>query len=195
MSLHEFVIPVHDLDAAGKQFRFPVPAAWIRASLSDSNGLDDKGRAIEAPTPTVENDGVLDVRASKSGNDVVVHGSLKAEFSIPCGRCLKPAHVVVNEPISLLMSPREAIRGSKSEKDDYEFSLEEADVTPLDGDTAVLDDVVRDELVLQIPMIPLCSEDCPGILPPATELTSKSGEKAVDPRLLPLLSLKTNIKE
>ncbi len=33
------------------------------------------------------------------------------------------------------------------------------------GRRSVLDDLVRDELVLEIPMIPLCSEACPGMSP------------------------------
>ncbi len=73
----------------------------------------------------------------------------------------------------------------------------------------MLDDVVRDELILETPIFPLCSEDCPGMsaaLGPsyeahtqASRTTSRNlnGDGAagpsadVDPRLLPLLRLKT----
>jgi CheY-like chemotaxis protein len=60
----------------------------------------------------------------------------------------------------------------------YEFSPEEADTLPFDGETVVLDDLVKDELLLEIPMIPLCSETCPGMgTPPGTE--DKAEEKGI----------------
>ena len=36
------------------------------------------------------------------------------------------------------------------DKNEYEFSAEEADTLPFDGETVVLDDLVRDEILLEI---------------------------------------------
>jgi hypothetical protein len=47
----------------------------------------------------------------------------------------------------------------------YEFSAEEADVDYYDPDEVVLDTFVREALLLEIPIFPLCSVDCPGIAP------------------------------
>jgi uncharacterized protein len=181
-AVHEFSIALHDLDAAGRSYTFPVRAPWVRSTLED--------RDI-APGA---NEGRLSVRASKSGTDVVIHGRLKAELVTPCARCLEPAHVTVDEPVSALMVPASSLKTPK--EDEYEFSADEADVLPFDGEVVVLDDLVRDELVLGIPMIPLCSEDCPGMsLPPGFSGPKVSGEPvndedAIDPRLRPLLALK-----
>jgi uncharacterized protein len=189
MSTHEFVIPTHDLDAAGKSFTFTISPSWIRNALAEMSEVTPAGP-----------DGELAVRASKSGNDVVVHGTLKAQLKIPCARCLEPADVAVNEPLSVLMVPAHAVAGSKGDKDEYEFTAEEADVLPYSGDNVVLDDLVRDELLLQIPMIPLCSEACPGMSPAPDEREAREGgaesdsqeqgEPRVDPRLAPLLRFK-----
>jgi len=177
----EFEIPVRDLDAAGKPFRFPVRAAWLRGAL--------EGTAVGA----CEHDGHLDLRLSKSGTDVVVRGTLEAHVTAPCARCLEPAPVVVKETISALAVPAATGHESSGGKDDDDASPEQADLISYDGETLVLDDLVRDELLLAIPMIPLCSEACPGIQP---QLTSEEPEPAavdrVDPRLLPLLRLKKN---
>ena len=59
-----------------------------------------------------------------------------------------------------------------------------------DGETVVLDDLVRDELLLGIPMIPLCSEGCPGIRP---EQSEREAVASIDPRLRPLLGLKSKL--
>jgi len=195
MSAHEFSIPVSELDAAGKSYRFPVRVAWLRGALE---GVGPSGRAAEVTATGT--DGELDVRASKSGNDVVVHGRVKAEVTTPCARCLEPATIRVDQPLSVLMVPEKAAargKGSdKSDKDEYEFTTEEADVVPFDGETVVLDDVVRDEILLEIPMIPLCSEDCPGMsASPEPEPEGKAEAKGIDPRLAPLLRLQKLTKE
>lgn len=174
----ELKISVGDLDAGGKQLTFPLRAAWIRGVLEDHEAT--------AKGP----DGSLDVRASRSGNDVVVHGSLRAELVVPCARCLAPVPLEIDQTLSLLFVPgkvtpppvaggssggagsaskdRRDSKGSKKKADleDYELSAQDADTLPYDGELIVLDDVVRDELILETPIFPLCSEDCPGMSPP-----------------------------
>ena len=57
----------------------------------------------------------------------------------------------------------------------------------------MLDDLVRDELLLGIPMIPLCSEACPGMSPaPESNAQATPQEKPMDPRLAPLLAFRDN---
>lgn len=170
---HEFAIPVLDLDAGGKSFRFPIRAAWVRSVLE---GTD------VAPGGT---DGELDLRLSKSGPDVVVRGSLRAQVTVPCGRCLEQAVIRIQEELGALAVPASSLRASANGEDD--LASEQADTMPYDGETLVLDDLVRDELLLNLPMIPLCSEGCPGISPRSNE---PPAEDAIDPRLRPLLRLK-----
>jgi uncharacterized protein len=180
MTPHEFSIPVHDLDASGKELHLPVRAAWIRGAL-ESTGVAPGGA-----------DGALEIRVSKSGNDVVVHGKLHAELAVPCARCLEPAHVSIQEDVSALaVQGAEAHRSSHSGDDeDDDLAADEADVIAYDGQTVVLDDLVRDELLLNIPMIPLCSDACPGISPPPAAEGAARVENGIDPRLSPLLRLK-----
>jgi uncharacterized protein len=218
MASPEIKISVGDLDAGGKQFTFPLRAAWIRGILEEHEAT--------AAGP----DGELDVRASRSGNDVVVHGTLKAELTVPCARCLTEVPLKIAQPLSLLFVPgkvttpavapkaeaadkREGGRKPKRRADpeEYEISAEEANTLPYDGELVLLDDVIRDELVLETPIFPLCSEDCPGMSAPPGDSpeagttasrntqdrtqNSSNGEAAdeasIDPRLLPLLRLKT----
>jgi uncharacterized protein len=173
MASHEFLVPARDLDAAGKQFRFDVRAPWIRGAVEGTN-IEAAGR-----------DGELDVRVSKSGTDVVVRGTITAELVVPCARCLQPASVVVREPLSALFVP-DGASAARHEAGEENEGVEEADVIPYDGETVVMDALVRDEILLGIPMIPLCSEACAGIRPE----TSKSAiDAGIDPRLRPLLGL------
>jgi uncharacterized protein len=197
MSSPEFSFPVNELDAAGKSFKLPIRAAWLRGALEDT----DIGAA--------QRDGELEVRLSKSGVDGVIRGALAADLVVPCSRCLEPTVVPVREELSLLAVPRTPAphvagsHGSSGSKDggkkgkkpkesedldEADLASEEADVLVYEGDNLVLDDLVRDELLLGIPMIPLCSEACPGISP---DNSSSEEVASIDPRLVPLLKLKT----
>ncbi len=178
----EYRVPISELDsvgAAGKDYHFPIRASWVRGALEGTEAT------------TTGEDGSFDVRLSLSGRDVVVHGRLRAQLTAPCARCLEPAAIPVDETVSLLMVP--AASAKAPDKDEYEFSPEEADVVPFDGENVILDDVIRDELVLQIPMIPLCSEECPGMSAPGN--SGAENIESLDPRLLPLLRLKNLKKE
>ena len=151
----EFSVSVHDLDASGKAFRLPIRAAWIRGALEDT----EIGPGLQ--------DGELDLRLSKSGADVIVRGTLRAHLTVPCARCLGPAQVPIKEELSALALPIGKARGEKR-GEDRDIGRETADTIAYDGDSLVLDDLVRDELLLGLPMIPLCSEACPGIRPQAS---------------------------
>jgi len=188
MSAHEFIIRVTDLDAGGKDYSFAVRPAWVRGALEGH----------EATASSEE--GALAVRASKSGHDVVVHGTLDAKLTVPCARCLEPFTLPVHSDLSVLYVPASKSK-TDAETGETELGLDdaEADTLPYDGETVVLDDLTRDELVLGVPMIPLCSEGCPGMSPapqPRPEAGAKSPpEKEIDPRLAPLLAFKSKAKK
>ncbi len=165
-----FVVSASELDAGGKEYARAIPNAWLKSTFEESDA-----------TPLGE--GEIDVRISKSGTDVVVHGHAKADVELPCARCLEPVKVTLEPEISVLMVPASKVRHER----EHEMASSEADVLPYDGENVVLDDLVRDDLLLEIPMIPLCSETCPGI---ASAEQTKASEPPVDPRLAPLLAMK-----
>jgi uncharacterized protein len=183
MTSHEFPIPVSELDAGGKEYRFPIRPAWVRGVLENHEASAS------------DRDGTVAVRASKSGHDVVVNGKLEVELQVPCARCLEPFSLPIRSDLRVLYAPAAKVKDPETQE--YEFSEEEADTLPFDGETVALDDLVRDELLLEIPMIPLCSEGCPGM---STRPESASGgtgadsEKGLDPRLAPLLAFRDKAK-
>ena len=183
MSAHEFTIKTSELDAGGKDYTLPVRPAWVRGVLEDS----------EAKATGKE--GVLSVRASKSGADVVIHGTLDASLHVACARCLDPFDADIHADLSVIYVPGTKAKEASADGE-VEYTLEdaEADTMPYDGDTVVLDDLVRDELLLGLPMIPLCSEACPGMSPaPETDGAASDAiakEKPVDPRLAPLAAFR-----
>jgi len=138
-----------------------------------------------------ERDGGLAVRASKSGLDVVVHGTIDAPLRVPCARCLEPTDIDVHCEVSVIYVPGTKVKDSEATGDvEYTLDEAEADTLPYDGETVVLDDLVRDELLLGVPMIPLCSEACPGMSPAPGFDATVSPTKEIDPRLAPLMAFR-----
>ena len=93
MQAPEFSIPIADLDAGGREQTFPVRAAWVRGALE------------ETEASTTGADGRLEVRLSKSGTDVVVHGHLSTELKMACARCTTEFTLRLDQPITALMVP------------------------------------------------------------------------------------------
>jgi uncharacterized protein len=108
----------------------------------------------------------LDVRLEGVSDGVLVTASVSAPLAGECARCLAEFRAVskvafqelfTNQPLSGL--PRGPARaGSAEDPDD-----DEPDVYPLDGDLLDLEPAVRDALVLDLPLAPLCAEDCAGL--------------------------------
>ena len=184
----EFEIKVTELDAGSKEYDFPIRAAWLTAELPD---LAPEGHAVAT------SDGALHFVAEKSGADVLVRGEAKATLFVPCGRCLSPARVDCDASIAVLLSRRGDTMRPVS--DEEEMSPEEQDRELFSGDEIRLDDLVREHLVLEIPMQPLCRADCPGIEVPESirgpkHLEAHPQAPDLDPRLAPLLAMSKRAK-
>lgn len=165
----EFSVPVRDLEDGTREYNFAIRVEWLK------NTLEEGGAGGNEVKPTDE-EGRLETRLSKTGKDVVVQGHVKVALEMPCARCTKPARVAIDAALTALMVPA----GSATPEDD-----ESPDLVPYDGQTVVLDDLVHDEILLGIPMIPLCSEDCPGM-----STGPRKEEAPIDPRLEPLRRIK-----
>ena len=186
----EFEIKLTELEAGSKEYALPIRAAWLREQLSDLASED---------FPVATEDGQFDFVADRSGDDVVVRGHARAKLTAVCGRCLGPATFDADAEIAVLMIRKGSDHRPVADEED--LTPEEEDREFFTGDEIVLDDVVREHLVLELPMQIICREDCPGIeipasikgpanladLDPAT-VRDESG-KRIDPRFAPLLEL------
>lgn len=188
MTKPEHLLEVHDLDAAGKTYSSDLEVAWVTRAL---DGCD----AVPAGP------GHVDVRFSKSGDDVVVRGRVKVPLSVPCARCLGPASVAVDTELSLLLVPAASqkaayARGRSGPPDDprrEETSPSDADLDVYEGDHVALDEFVREAILLEVPPFPLCSASCPGIAAPPQAPVTTAGD--IDPRLQPLLAMSARLKK
>lgn len=121
---------------------------------------------------------VVDLEAEARGAEVVVTGGVRAGWSGDCRRCLEPVVGEVDLRVHEVMASDEPGR-SAPEADD-------ADAYQLGGDEADLEPVVRDAVLLALPLSPLCADDCvgpdPEWLPSADSPSETEDGPAGDPR-------------
>jgi uncharacterized protein len=181
-----------DLDQGPKLVRAALPAEWLTRHLAPL------GEEATAPDVTASADGAVDLRLTPAGDDnFLLQGHVRATLDTRCARCLDPAKVAVDGEITLLLVPKiEASRRarapkgrrSKDSEGEFEFDGDEADVAHYDGETVILDELVREAILLEVPVAPLCSDACSGIASDPA-VAPKLEAARIDPRLAPLVEL------
>ena len=127
----------------------------------------------------------LDVRFEAVTEGVLVTGSATAPLAGECARCLAPVATSVTASFTELYL---YTRDRHDRHDRFDENAEQDDEElHLDGDLLDLEPVLRDAVVLALPMSPLCREDCPGLcvecgVPLADAGPDHGHEDAPDPR-------------
>jgi uncharacterized protein len=105
-------------------------------------------------------DGRLVLTAERVGPDILVKGTCSAALEAECSGCLKALELGSDVPFTVLFTAR----GSGSQADGEADGGGEEQVF-FSGPIIELDEVIRDSLVLSLPMAPRCSEECKGLCP------------------------------
>ena len=118
--------------------------------------LDGLAITSSAVPPDAEVRVDADVEVVNGG--VVVTGTVSSTWVGECRRCLRS----VCGPLTA--NVREVYERAPRVRDD-ELDDDEAETYPLAGDTVDLVPLARDALLLELPLAPLCREDCEGLCP------------------------------
>ena len=95
----------------------------------------------------------LDVLLEEVREGVLVTAEVTAPLAGECARCLDEFMSTTEVRFQELFSPPDNSAAEESEDDGYR----------LDGDLLDLEPALRDSLVLDLPLSPLCDQDCPGL--------------------------------
>jgi uncharacterized protein len=96
----------------------------------------------------------LRLRLESVMEGVLVTGELDVPVVGSCARCLEP----IEDTLHLHVQELYAYEGSTTEA-----TSEEDEVRRIEGDFLDLEPLVRDTVVLNLPLAPVCSEDCAGL--------------------------------
>jgi uncharacterized protein len=94
-------------------------------------------------------------------NDIRIVGDLSAKFEVACARCLEPIVQDVVRKFDLLFRPL----GTDAGKGEMSVTAAEAEVGYYQGEGLVLEDVLREQMLLALPLKAICREDCKGLCP------------------------------
>ncbi len=92
-------------------------------------------------------------------DDIRVRASLDTRVEVLCARCLEPVEQAVEASFDLLFRPRDVdIEGV-----DRAITTSETEIGYYEEDGLLLEDVLREQILLALPAKILCSEDCKGL--------------------------------
>ncbi len=122
----------------------------------------------------------LDMRLESVAEGVLLSADIYAVAKGECIRCLDPVEITVERKIQELYryeltnerGGKRKKHSSRSETSD-EIDLDAVDELWLDGNEMNLEIPIRDAVVLDLPVNPLCSEDCLGLCPDCGEKWEK----------------------
>lgn len=124
-------------------------------------------------------------------NDVrtFVRGAIKADAEIDCTRCLEP----VRRRLDITFEDVFVDAVAESDKEEVEIAVEQLDEALLESEEIDLIEVVREQILLDVPEQIFCKEDCRGLCPQCggnRNLIDCSCERdQVDPRWAALKNL------
>jgi uncharacterized protein len=145
-----FEIEISRITEEGLDFAPKLGEAWFRHWREQVPDLEFTGPGAIS--------GV--VHLEKHGREILLRGHLEGTLPLSCSRCLEAYDAPVAADFDLLLEP-----GPESPAPEEELTAGELDVDYYQGDVIDLERYFREQILLMIPLKPLCAESCKGICP------------------------------
>jgi uncharacterized protein len=132
----------------------------------------------------------LEFEVQKDKDRFRLVGTAVTELELPCSRCLEPFRMPVNAAFDIRYHPASEM----SQDEEREVEEDDLETSYYRDDQIDLNELLREQFYLELPMKPLCTEDCKGLCPQCgTNLNTGTCDCSAgwnDPRLAPLRQLK-----
>jgi uncharacterized protein len=160
-------------------------ALWSLApELEQTAGTDEASEAmLDGP-----------VRMMHTNAGILVQGSLRAQTTLACARCLEPVAMTLAVELEEVYSPTIDIltgKGIVPEDEDRALWIDEHHILDLT-------EVLRQDVLIAMPLHVLCKEDCRGLCPTCGQNLNEGPcgcEPEADARWGPLVALLQQTKE
>ena len=147
--------------------------------------LDDETAQIAGPIK-------VEGTARRSSGIARVKGNLLGNLEIACSRCLQPANFELDTRFEVDFVTLENYGAASHET---ELKLNDLSLSVYDGEQINLDEVVREQILLNLPMQELCKADCAGLCEKCgvnkNAASCDCETKQIDPRWSALKELKS----
>jgi uncharacterized protein len=99
----------------------------------------------------------------RQGARIRLAGTVGAVLYLPCDRCLELARLDIRRDFDLFFEPRD--EAAYEEHEEIELAENDMGTSFMTGTEISLGDVVAEQLMLALPMKPLCGSECRGLCP------------------------------
>ena len=165
--------------------RYRQPVTEFSRTFQPADVAQD-GDAYRIVAPVVVN---LEIHKDKEKFRLV--GTARTELELGCSRCLEPFRMPVDSPFDIRYLPASEM----STEEERELQDEDVETSYYRDDQIDLNELLREQFYLALPMKPLCTDDCRGLCSVCgTNLNTGACDCAPaweDPRLAPLKQLKS----
>jgi uncharacterized protein len=126
--------------------------------------------------------------------DIRLRGKFGGRFEVPCARCIEPVEIPLAADFDLIFRPV----GADSEAPERSITAPETEIGYYQEDSLLLEDVLREQVLLSLPVRTLCKPDCKGLCPRCGSNRNSQAcnceEIPSDPRWEALAGLRGQIK-
>jgi uncharacterized protein len=126
--------------------------------------------------------------------DIRLRGNFAGNFEVPCARCVEPVEIPLAAEFDLIFRPAAA----DSEATERSITAPETEIGYYLKDSLLLEDVLREQVLLSLPVRTLCMPDCKGLCPRCGENRNSQACSCdagpSDPRWQALSGLRSKIK-
>jgi uncharacterized protein len=131
---------------------------------------------------------------SETIDDIRIRSTYKGRFEVLCARCLEAVEYPLEGQFDLLFRPT----GADGDASEHSITTSETEIGYYQRDGVLLEDVLREQVLLSLPAKTLCRDDCKGLCPHCgrhlNSETCTCEETITDPRWSALSSLRDRVK-
>jgi uncharacterized protein len=142
-------LELHPIDF---QEEFPPDAIDLGADVRQLSVLKTSGRAQLVEEHHGKHNVIKDIR---------LQGDLATTLELPCARCLDPVRQDVARTFDLLYRPL----GTDAGNEELSVTAAEAEIGYYQGEGVLLEDALREQVLLSVPLKVVCREECKGLCP------------------------------
>ncbi len=128
-------------------------------------GTIDLGEDIHQKSPIHASGRAELVRENRGSHqtveDIRLVGSLSTQVEVHCDRCLEPLERNITESFDLIYRPQ----GVDAAGDEIAISKAETEIGYYRGEGLLLEDVLKEQILLALPVKQVCTVECKGLCP------------------------------
>ena len=128
--------------------------------FSQKLNLEERPEVLKLKTEdvTFEKPIKVELSVTKSQDQLICRGKVRTSAKMECSRCLAEYEESISSDLDFVIDLAGNLEQVKSEEEGYFFAEPSSAFFEID-------DLVREAIILSLPLKPLCSKDCKGLCP------------------------------